>query len=373
MTPLSSKLFGEPLHVWQHATRESLGIETDKYTVVVGHQPIFFHPGILAKFIAASEHATSIGGTLVHLVADHYIGHAGVIDMPKMHNGELGVEATELAKVDATVSMRDQQPVESSAGAPVFTRYLKETGETNAAMQFAAATDCLMAPYATVHHRVAATDLLQSPIGTAIRDHMFANPRVCNTSYNNAVAAYPSSGIPFLPDDELPLWHGPHNAPVRSHQPDLRPRALLLTLLARLCLGDVFVHGTGGATYDVVMEHWASQWLGVDVCPSVVASATLRLPFDIPTIQKARREYFSGAGSIKQSYLDDICSLPRGSAARAIKYSEMHRWLATCGEKPDHKKYCASRKVARRRDWAFPLYPRNMLHSMCVTMSRSHV
>lgn len=373
MTPPSSKLFGEPLHVWQHTTRESLGIETEKNTIVVGHQPIFFHPGILAKFIAASESATSVGGTLVHLVADHYIGHAGVIDMPMMYNGELRVETAELAKVDATVSMKDQLPVETSAGAPDFARILEETDEPNAAMQFAAATDSLMAPYATVHHRVAATDLLQSPIGIAILDHMFTNPRVCNSAYNNAVAAFPSSGIPFLSDDELPLWHGSHNAPVRSLQTDLRPRALLLTLLARLCLGDLFVHGTGGASYDLAMEHWASHWLGIDVCPSVVVSATLHLPLDVPSIQKARREYFSGVGSIKQLFLEDLRSLPRRSPAKTIKYLEMHRWLATCGKKPDQRKYAASRQVASRRDWAFPLYPRHMLQSLCASMSRSFV
>ena len=50
------------------------GIDPLDKIIVVGHQPVFFHPGILAKFIAASEVAKTCNAKLVHLVVDHHIG-----------------------------------------------------------------------------------------------------------------------------------------------------------------------------------------------------------------------------------------------------------------------------------------------------------
>src|SRR5205085_11199692 len=58
----------------------------------------------------------------------------------------------------------------------------------------------------------------------------------------------------------------------------LRPRALTLTLFARLCLGDFFIHGIGGGKYDEVTDAIIRDYFGLDPPAYQVLSATLHLP-----------------------------------------------------------------------------------------------
>jgi hypothetical protein len=57
----------------------------------------------------------------------------------------------------------------------------------------------------------------------------------------------------------------------------LRPKALMLTMFARLCLGDVFIHGVGGGRYDRVTDAIAEDLFGCPPPPYIVATATLHL------------------------------------------------------------------------------------------------
>jgi hypothetical protein len=58
----------------------------------------------------------------------------------------------------------------------------------------------------------------------------------------------------------------------------LRPRALTLTLFARICLGDGFIHGIGGGNYDEVTDSIIRRFFGIEPPGYAVVSATLRLP-----------------------------------------------------------------------------------------------
>jgi hypothetical protein len=71
----------------------------------------------------------------------------------------------------------------------------------------------------------------------------------------------------------------------------IRPRALLMTMFARLVVGDLFVHGIGGAKYDELTDVLI-QRLFLRKSPGyVVATATTRLPIlrDRVTAEAARR------------------------------------------------------------------------------------
>ncbi len=76
----------------------------------------------------------------------------------------------------------------------------------------------------------------------------------------------------------------------------VRPRALTLTLFARVCLGDFFVHGIGGGKYDEVTDLIIRDYYGIEPPEYQVVSATLHLPLpEFPTTQAdvvalARRE-----------------------------------------------------------------------------------
>ena len=61
----------------------------------------------------------------------------------------------------------------------------------------------------------------------------------------------------------------------------LRPRALTLTIWARLFLADLFVHGIGGAKYDRISDFIIAHYYGIAPPHMACVSATLHL--DLPT------------------------------------------------------------------------------------------
>jgi hypothetical protein len=67
----------------------------------------------------------------------------------------------------------------------------------------------------------------------------------------------------------------------------LRPRALLTTLFARLCLADLFIHGIGGAKYDEITDQIIRQFFGIEPPAYLTVTATLRLPLPLSGVQGA--------------------------------------------------------------------------------------
>jgi hypothetical protein len=60
----------------------------------------------------------------------------------------------------------------------------------------------------------------------------------------------------------------------------IRPRALTNTWYARLVLGDLFVHGIGGAKYDEVTDRIIAGLFGITPPAYLTATATLKLPVE---------------------------------------------------------------------------------------------
>ena len=350
VAPPQGELFGKTLESWRTSARTTLGI-TEKLIIVVGHQPEFFHPGVLAKFVAASQIAKQTSSVLVHLVVDHHIGNAGVIEMPDTSGQYLSTKQMTIATLDSKIAMKDQPRAEPVSNT-VFSDALGKAAGENAAMQFAHATDDLMASMANVDYCIAGTSLLTTELGKAIVLEMKTNPEPCITAYNNAIKQFPSCGISLLEQNELPIWRGKTNEKVTTEFDDLRPRALLLTLLARLTLGDLFVHGMSGYEYDKVMEHWLLAWLDVKPCAMVMATETIVLPLQTQSIEQARREYFRAPAH----FLNAINGAPYGSPERKLHFLALHKWLEQLHAKPDIGALKNARQIANRRDWAFPLY-----------------
>jgi len=67
---------------------------------------------------------------------------------------------------------------------------------------------------------------------------------------------------------------------MEEHALRLRPRAIVTTLIARLLVADVFVHGIGGAAYDEITDDVIRSLTGCDPPRHAVVSGTLRLPLD---------------------------------------------------------------------------------------------
>lgn len=175
-------------------------------------------------------------------------------------------------------------------------------------------------------------------------------------------------------------------------QIDLLPRALFMTALVRLGMCDLFIHGTGGAVYDRTMEIWMKDWLGIEVGSIAVVSATLRLPLtmanaeplDVPkAIAAARRLWHDPEppdppqpGPIKRQLLQAIQAASRNSTQRKAAFIKMHErleqlrrsdWNAVqqALERAEQaRRQAADRAIARRRDWAFPLFPDAMIDDL---------
>ncbi len=64
----------------------------------------------------------------------------------------------------------------------------------------------------------------------------------------------------------------------------IRSRALLTTLWARLALGELFIHGIGGAKYDQATDLIIERFFGIPAPSIMVVSATLLLPVDRPAV-----------------------------------------------------------------------------------------
>jgi hypothetical protein len=85
--------------------------------------------------------------------------------------------------------------------------------------------------------------------------------------------------LPIAPDISPSKWIDALSR-MEEHGIRLRPRALVTTLLARLLVADVFVHGIGGTAYDSITDDIVRRLVGSDPPRHAVVSGTLRLPLE---------------------------------------------------------------------------------------------
>ncbi|MEX0676396.1 MAG: hypothetical protein WD063_04940 [Pirellulales bacterium] len=116
----------------------------------------------------------------------------------------------------------------------------------------------------------------------------------------------------------------------------LRTRALITTLFARLCLGDVFLHGIGGAKYDQVTDLLIERFFGVKPPCYMTLTATLRLPVagSNVTLDDARRIDHQ----IRElAYHPERFFEPSTNGEADALVGEKRQWIATAPT-PEHAK-----------------------------------
>jgi hypothetical protein len=393
---------GQPLDALRDATRRALGLPTDRPLALTGHQAGIWHAGILAKWLLADALARATGGTALQLVVDQDVNDAAAIAYPAQRDGALVT-----AHLPVTPARRGgptglQPPIE--VGAPTVAPVAEaergldairaalhaERGAPNLAMQTAAATLRLLGDRVGPMPTLAATSLLATPIGAALLAEMRRDPQRCARAYNRALAADPHLARP-LADGELPLWRiaagDPERARVRSDgTPDARslaPRAFLMTALLRLAVCDLFIHGTGGGRYERVTEAWIREWLGIELAPMSVASATVRLPLErylssAPTLTRTELQRLRwdpdagtdahGPSEQKAQLLQSIASAPRRSRERREAYVALTRFVRERREAQapalaraealvaSSGAAAAAQLVATSRTWPWPLH-----------------
>lgn len=158
----------------------------------------------------------------------------------------------------------------------------------------------------------------------------------------------------------------------------LSPRAMTLTLFARLLLADQFVHGIGGARYDQVTDRVMQRFFGINPPAFSVATATLLFPTaparrldPRPLLLEGRRlrhgAYFPG----KELFLRRISHSPRRSPERRRLFADMHQRLQQALEDPRYIAWQSRLEQAQSmsmeqatlfdRELFFAIQPRNRL------------
>jgi hypothetical protein len=109
--------------------------------------------------------------------------------------------------------------------------------------------------------------------GSAQRARLFARPAAGTTELRAGADIWPALSGPGDPEACVRGWRGYEGQGFK-----IRPRALTMTMFARLFLGDLFVHGIGGAKYDELTDEIIRRFYGIEPPAFMVLSATLLLP-----------------------------------------------------------------------------------------------
>jgi hypothetical protein len=403
------------------AFREQLGLPTDRPIIMTGHQPQFWHPGILVKFLACQ--ASSSIGAPVWIVPDQDEIDPASVRVPVLDEKDaLHIKRIALAPPSPPgVAVASLPPIEPASlgdlrvalpAAEAGIRAVRDAmaahkDEQTLARQAQAALNDLLAPIVPASPTIFASELHATDLFASMLSKMAHDPEPMARAYNDAVSMHPDAGVQKLIANEvhdrweLPLWRLQPGEPRRRvyaeqaldiPREQLAPRALLMTALLRLAGCDLFIHGAGGEAYDRVTEQWIGAWLGKSLAPSAAATATLRLPLrdSIPSDEEVAHATWRahaawhnpvifGQADLEAKKLDlarRINETGRGSPARDALFRQMHALLVEYRDANRDALDAASataralhaaageREIVMDRTWAFPLYGEDALQSL---------
>jgi len=176
----------------------------------------------------------------------------------------------------------------------------------------------------------------------------------------------------------------------------IRPRALSMTLFVRLAVGDVFIHGLGGAIYDKITDAMFERLWGVRPPEIVLASCTVFLPLpgypatpqDLVSARRAVRDWLfnpdrrmsaavrqrpevEALASLKQQLFRTMRAMDREDRRRAFqRIHEINEALARFqadGPAAAQKELARIERemrynaILRNREYAFCFYPAQKL------------
>ncbi len=353
LADLSLPILDTTLGKLRSRTRTDLIGRDNVRVIVTGHAPDFIHPGVWAKHIVAARLAASLDGHALDLVVDSDAPKETALRIPVVKRDRVSLGVVRYADQSAGMSfdqiggMNDEETarfgdaVRGAMGArfeqsqmPRFIEGLRaRAGAGDWVDQAVHARRHVEAQFGIVLQDVRVSRLSFAPV---FADWMLNAERFA-TCYNRALAEYRlryrvrsiNRPIPDLVCEagrcELPIWvcrHaqprqrlfvepsgdgirlwagatsvgtvGTDGWPTSSEVGDgwrLRPRALALTMWARLFLADLFLHGIGGAKYDRITDRIIEEYYGVSPPHIACVSATLlaNLPRTGVTADDVRR------------------------------------------------------------------------------------
>jgi hypothetical protein len=230
--------------------------------------------------------------------------------------------------------------------------------------------------------------------GSAQRARLFARPAAGTTELRAGADIWPALSGPGDPEACVCAWCSYEEQGFK-----IRPRALTMTMFARLFLGDLFVHGIGGAKYDELTDELMRRFYGIEPPTYMVLSATLLLPLasfpasihDRNRLQRTVRDlhynpqrYLAQAGvastngivaelvAAKGHWIERV---PADRAERRQRFETIRRLNQQLAPYVQKREASAKEQLERidgqlnanailqRRDYAFCLYPEEKLRS----------
>jgi hypothetical protein len=243
-------------------------------------------------------------------------------------------------------------------------------------------------------------DWLEAPLwgwrgGQQRRGRLFARIRGDRLSLRAGEEEWPDLPAPSRADF-LDGWRGLIAAGYK-----VRSRAVTTTLFARLFLGDVFLHGIGGGKYDELTDELIRRFFHREPPGFIVLSATRWLPlpgFDVTEhdrrqlLQHLRELRFNPQRHLaaeqsaaltdllagRQRLIEEQPADSRGRRQRFAAIRTINEQLAAplAAEEANTRKELArvdeqlkANAVLRRRDYAYCLYPENVLRPFCTSLT----
>jgi hypothetical protein len=302
----------------------------DAPLLLTGHQPELAHPGVWVKNFALFGLARKIGGIALNLVVDNDTLKDPSLQLPTLHgrdprsvqrtrvaydtfSGEVPFEERRIENADGTgafASFADRAALLWSNWGfvpllpSVWPHVVQHAPEATIGQRFAMARRRFEAAWGCANLDLTVSQLAEMDAFRRFAEHIRGDLPRFRTIYNRAIHKYRTANrvrstnhpAPELAPGEAPFWvrtatgrRGRATALGRGEP--LRPRALTLTLFARLCLGDFFIHGIGGGKYDEVTDTIIREYFGIEPPAYQVLSATLHLPLpDFPATPAAVRQ-----------------------------------------------------------------------------------
>ena len=289
--------------------------------VATGHQPELFHPGVWVKNFALSRLARETGSAALNLIVDNDTLKTTYLRLPAWEGSEPANVRLRRVSFDAPGR---EQPYETRRvlDPELFVRFPERVAEVTGnwgyepilnrvwpAIAARPADEPIGERFAAVRRAVERSwgvTNLELPV-SRLADSATFRQFVCQVlrdlprfaeSYNRAIRAYrranhisslnhPAPELGWRGGEwEAPFWRATPDGRAKAYhspgeRPDfegLRPRALTLTLFARLALSDLFLHGIGGGKYDEVTDLILADYFGVEPPGFQVLSATVHLP-----------------------------------------------------------------------------------------------
>lgn len=333
-----------------------IGLSSDKPLLLAGHQPELSHPGVWVKNFALNGLARKLNGIPLNLIVDNDTLKNTSLRFPTFRNGDpISVRMESLAfdafsgevpYEDRTVKDAELFRTFAERAMPLYANWGYEpmlakcwTNANNIGEAFTAMRRQRELAWDCDNFELEVSLLFWCEAYARFVAHLLLDlPRFAEV-YNASIKAYrrangirsenhPARELECRAEDvEAPFWmtwYGQDRRTrfyVRREGNQLRfttgahiaaditqfvrewpefsesgtriaPRALTLTLFARVCLGDFFIHGIGGGKYDEVTDAIIRDYFGIEPPAYQVLSATLHLP--LPT-------FHSTENSLKQA------------------------------------------------------------------------